>query len=174
MRGVLALVLLLSGCAAYPEPETAPETAPRAAVAPICGADDQCGERQLCARRACVDITADLAECRVPARVPFTLGSAQVSEAAGKALQRSARCVRAGSPLLVILEPAPNEPGTEDERAILAGRRALATAGYLGTLGVTPAALARVTWGELSPVCVPDDAMCWARARRVSLSRNLR
>ncbi len=178
-RFILALPLVVFGCAhqqqtkkdpapiAKAEPAP-PPAAPEAAATPACTADTQCGDKQLCVRGQCVDITADLAECN-QLRVHFTLDSDQIEDGDRDSLVRSARCLRADHSLHVTVEGNADERGTEEYNMALGDRRATAVAKYLTHLGVSKTQLRTVSYGKEKPLCTEHDEECWAQNRRAEL-----
>ena len=152
-----------------PKPVAAPPAeAPAAAAPKTCSTDNDCTAKQLCIRGACVDITADLAECGF-VRVHFDFNSADLRPADRTALERTARCVRAESKLHVTIEGNADERGTEEFNLQLSQRRAGAVEKYLETLGASRAQLDTIGYGEERPLCREHDEACWAKNRRAGV-----
>ena len=76
-----------------------------------------------------------------------------------------------GSPdLHVVVEGHCDERGTTAYNLALGERRASATRRYLIALGVSPAQLTTVSYGEERPLCTISDESCWSRNRRAHLT----
>ena len=112
--------LLVGGCAHQQEVKkdqpavanssgAATPATPTPAGTRSCTTDLDCGAKQLCIRRQCVDVTADLAECSM-LRVHFAFNSVEIDPSDKSALERSARCLKADHALHVTIE------GNADER----------------------------------------------------------
>jgi peptidoglycan-associated lipoprotein len=174
-------VLLMVACAHKPDtkPEAkAQERAPAPAIAASspaatgpksCSADLECGDKQLCIRGACVDITPDLAECR-GVRVHFPFNSSEMDPAELPGLQRSARCLKADRAMKVTIEGNADERGTEEYNLALGDQRAASVAKYLESLGVSDGQLKTVSYGKENPICSDHDEACWSRNRRAELN----
>jgi peptidoglycan-associated lipoprotein len=185
MRGLvstLPLILVIAGChheqavvkSPAPSPMPATQPAPPVAKTPpapstrTCSGDTDCGDKQLCIRGACVDITPELAECSM-LRVHFDFNVAQIHSGDLPSLARIARCLRADHELYVRIEGNADERGTEEYNLALADKRATAVATYLSSLGVTKAQLSTVSYGKDKPLCVEHDEECWAKNRRAAV-----
>jgi peptidoglycan-associated lipoprotein len=171
--------LVAVGCAHTPRQETAPQssaqppskpaTPPADAVASAaCTRDSDCKDSQLCIRRVCVDITADLAECGA-VRIHFPFNSSEMEPPVLAALERSARCLRADRGLHVTIEGNADERGTEEFNLALGDKRAGVVASYLERLGASKAQLQTVSFGEENPLCVEKDEACYAKNRRAAI-----
>ena len=134
----------------------------------VCSSDTDCGDKQLCIRSQCVDITADMAECGTM-RVHFEFNLANLeAEETGK-LQRMGRCLKADHALHVTIEGNADERGTEDWNLALGDKRASAVEDYLERLGVSTAQLKKATFGKDHPLCTQHNEECWAKNRRAAL-----
>jgi len=146
-----------------------PEAKPEAtAAARACSVDTNCGDKQLCIRNQCVDISAGLAECS-SIRVKFDLDAAEVHAEDRPNLDRIGRCLRADLALHVTIEGNADERGTEEYNLSLGQRRALAVDKYLLTAGVSEAQLKTISYGKEKPVCREHDEACWAENRRAAV-----
>jgi peptidoglycan-associated lipoprotein len=133
-----------------------------------CSSDTDCGDKQLCIRSQCVDITPDMAECSTM-RVHFEFNQANLeSDDTGK-LQRMGRCLKADHALHVSIEGNADERGTEEWNLALGDKRASAVEDYLERLGVSGTQLKRVTYGKDRPLCTQHNEECWAKNRRAAL-----
>lgn len=163
---------------ATPTPTAAASAATATAPAPIstpghaCSADSDCGDKQLCVRSQCVDITPELAECST-VRVHFDFNDANLHETAGPKLVRMARCLRADQDLHVTIEGNADERGTEEWNIALGDKRATAVATYLERLGVSQAQLKTVSYGKERPLCEEHNEDCWSKNRRAALKPKL-
>jgi peptidoglycan-associated lipoprotein len=99
-----------------------------------CSSDTDCGDKQLCIRSQCVDITADMAECGT-VRVHFEFNLANLEADDTGKLQRMGRCLKADHALHVTIEGNADERGTEDWNLALGDKRASAVEDYLERLG---------------------------------------
>jgi peptidoglycan-associated lipoprotein len=157
------------------QPASASANAATPAVAPSsaasrggCHSDLDCGERQLCIREQCTDISAGLAECS-HVRVHFPFNSAELGQEERTDLERSARCLKADHALHVTVEGNADERGTEEYNLALGDRRATAVAKYLESLGASDRQLKTVSYGKENPLCTEHDEACWAKNRRAEL-----
>ena len=133
-----------------------------------CTADTECGDKQLCIRNQCTDISAGLAECN-SIRVHFDLDSAEFHPEDRAGLDRISRCLRAEQALHVTIEGNADERGTEEYNLSLGQRRAQAVDKYLLTMGVNDNQLKTISYGKEKPVCREHDEACWAQNRRAAV-----
>jgi peptidoglycan-associated lipoprotein len=133
-----------------------------------CSGDLDCGDKQLCIRSRCVDITANLAECS-NVRLHFAFNSSELSSADKPGLERSARCLKADHQLHVTIEGNADERGTEEYNMALGDRRAGVVRDYLEALGASSAQLKTVSYGKENPLCTQHDEECWAQNRRAEM-----
>jgi peptidoglycan-associated lipoprotein len=133
-----------------------------------CSRDLDCGERQLCIRNQCVDISAGLAEC-LGVRVHFQFNSAELDSDSRILLERSARCLKADRALHITIEGNADERGTEEYNLALGDRRATVIAKHLEMLGASEGQLKTVSYGKENPLCAEHDEACWAKNRRGEL-----
>jgi peptidoglycan-associated lipoprotein len=183
MRNAIAAfaILISSGLACSHQPQKANTIATLQAAAPppaaagtsptatrTCSSDSDCGDRQLCIRSQCVDITAGLPECST-ARIHFDLDQADIHPDETAKLQRMGRCLRADHALHVTIEGNADERGTEEWNLALGDKRATAVENYLEQLGVSAAQLKTVSYGKLRPLCSQHNEECWAKNRRAAL-----
>ncbi|MHC4819558.1 MAG: OmpA family protein, partial [Planctomycetota bacterium] len=66
----------------------------------------------------------------------------------------------------IIIEGYTDERGTNEYNLALGEKRARATMKYLRSLGVSPARMTIMTFGEEKPLCTYDNESCWQRNRR--------
>jgi peptidoglycan-associated lipoprotein len=152
-----------------PKPAAAAAPAEAEATGPkSCSSDNDCGNKQLCLRKMCVDITPDLAECGFM-RVHFDFNSIDLKPEDHATLDRMARCVRADAKLHVTIEGNADERGTEEYNLQLSQRRAAAVAKYLENLGASSEQLDTIGYGEERPACKQHDEACWEKNRRAGL-----
>jgi peptidoglycan-associated lipoprotein len=145
---------------------TAANTSP--AATRTCSSDLDCGERQLCIRSQCVDITPGLPECSTE-RIHFDFNQADIHPDETAKLQRVGRCLKADHALHVTIEGNADERGTEDWNLALGDKRATAVENYLEQLGVSKAQLKTVSYGKDRPLCSQHNEECWAKNRRAAL-----
>lgn len=68
--------------------------------------------------------------------------------------------------LNIIIEGHCDEKGTNEYNLALGEKRAKATKQYIASLGVSPARMMIVTYGEEKPLCVRQNETCWEKNRR--------
>jgi peptidoglycan-associated lipoprotein len=183
---VIAVSILLGvglGACSH-EPEKATAVATPQAAAPVaaparsapatntCSSDSDCGDKQLCIRSQCVNITPELAECNT-VRVHFDFNGANLRSDDENLLNRMGRCLKADHDLHVSVEGNADERGTEEWNIALGDKRATAVAEYLERLGVSKAQLKTVSYGKERPLCVEHDEACWSKNRRAALKPRL-
>jgi peptidoglycan-associated lipoprotein len=178
MRKIVLPFLLVVACSSQkeaPPPQAAPPPAPAsqpvANAAPAgksCSADTECGDKQLCIRNQCVDITAGLAECST-IRVHFDLDATELHADDRTNLDRMSRCLRADLALHVTIEGNADERGTEEYNLSLGQKRAQAVDKYLQAMGVSETQLKTISYGKEKPVCREHDEACWSQNRRAAI-----
>ena len=180
--GIAAFVIVVSSgfaCSHQQQKETAVAPsqgpAPRRTVANTsptaertCSSDLDCGERQLCIRSQCVDITPGLAECS-NVRIHFDFNQADIHPDETAKLQRMGRCLKADHALHVTIEGNADERGTEEWNLALGDKRATSVESYLEQLGVSKAQLKTVSYGKDRPLCTQHNEECWAKNRQAAL-----
>jgi peptidoglycan-associated lipoprotein len=159
-----------SNLSSIAEPTSQPT--PKLAGPKACSVDLDCGDRQLCIRGTCTDISAGLAECQM-VRVHFDYDAAHLRTGDFPSLQRVARCLKADQSLLVRIEGNTDERGTMEYNLTLGDKRATAVSRYLETLGVTPTQLKTVSYGEVKPLCEVHNEGCWSKNRRTAVKPQL-
>jgi len=85
-------------------------------------------------------------------------------------LLENADLLKGSQSLRVVVEGHCDERGTTAYNLALGERRANATRRYLIALGVSPAQLSTVSYGEERPLCTMSDESCWGRNRRAHLT----
>ncbi len=177
VRGIA--LALLAACAHTEEKKEAPVAAPTPAPAPApvaaapaaektCNQDTDCGDKQLCIRGRCTDISLGLAECS-ELRVHFAFNAYEIPPQDKSGLERIARCLRADQVIHVTIEGNADERGTEEYNLHLGDKRATEVEKYLKALGVSAAQLKTVSYGKDNPLCSEHNEDCWAKNRRASL-----
>ncbi len=183
MRQLIMVALVVGGCAHKQETKNDTAATTQNAATPArggatagsssgdksCSADLECGDKQLCIRGRCTDISAGLAEC-THVRVHFPFNSSEMDPAELTALQRSGRCLKADAALHVSIEGNADERGTEEYNLALGDRRASSVAKYLESLGASDSQLRTVSYGKENPLCTQHDEACWAKNRRAELT----
>jgi peptidoglycan-associated lipoprotein len=69
----------------------------------------------------------------------------------------------------IVIEGHGDERGTNEYNLALGEKRANATKDYLNSLGLSPARVSTVTYGEEKPLCTNSVESCWQRNRRSSI-----
>lgn len=82
---------------------------------------------------------------------------------------RRGSCLRREQGLRVVIEGNADERGTVEYNIALGQRRADAVRQYLEELGVSPAQVRTVSYGEERPMCTEHSEDCWAKNRRAAL-----
>jgi len=85
-------------------------------------------------------------------------------------LLENADLLKDSQDLRVVVEGHCDERGTTAYNLALGERRANATRRYLIALGVSPAQVGTVSYGEERPLCTIADESCWSRNRRAHLT----
>jgi len=85
-------------------------------------------------------------------------------------LLENADLLKGSQNLHVVVEGHCDERGTTAYNLALGERRAGATRRYLIALGVSPAQLTTVSYGEERPLCTIADESCWSRNRRAHIT----
>ncbi len=179
-HAIICLSLVSSLIACSHESKKATTVATPQAAAPVaarftpppstrsCTSDSDCGDKQLCIRSQCVDITPDLAECST-VRVHFDFNDSNLHPDETTKLVRMARCLKADHDLHVAIEGNADERGTEEWNIALGDKRATAVAQYLEHLGVSNAQLKTISYGKERPLCDQHNEECWSKNRRAAL-----
>jgi peptidoglycan-associated lipoprotein len=170
---------LLSACAATPKAlapsETVADGAAAKAAAPApepvaaapapgaCSSDAQCAGGERCDAGRCAPAEA----CGL-LRVRFAFDSAQLDEAAMKALREDAECLSRRRPSALVIEGHCDERGTTEYNVALGARRAEAVRSYLAGLGVRTR-FDTVSFGKELPVARGSTETAWAQNRRAEL-----
>ena len=66
----------------------------------------------------------------------------------------------------IVLEGHCDDRGTNEYNLALGEKRAKAAKNYLSTLGVSPARMIVITFGEEKPLCYEQEDTCWQQNRR--------
>lgn len=156
--------------AAAPDTVASAERAADPAAHSKCMTDDQCKANELCISSKCVSITAELGECRKTS-THFEFDSAVLRKDDLPRLQRAARCMGALPAVGTLVAGNCDERGTVQYNIALGFRRAHSVAKYLQDLGVAPARLSEVSYGEEIPGCTELTEECWATNRRADIAR---
>lgn len=81
-------------------------------------------------------------------------------------LRANADWLKSNSDVRVEIEGHCDERGTNEYNLALGAKRAQSAREYLTTLGVAPARLSTISYGEEIPVCREQDENCWRQNRR--------
>jgi peptidoglycan-associated lipoprotein len=99
--------------------------------------------------------------------VYFAFDLATLDEAARERLAKNADFLRQRPEFVVTLEGHCDERGTNEYNLALGERRAQSAREYLVSLGIEPARLLSLSYGEERPACSESEEGCWQRNRRV-------
>jgi peptidoglycan-associated lipoprotein len=102
--------------------------------------------------------------------VHFEFDKSVIRDADKPILLENADLLKDSPDLRVVVEGHCDERGTTAYNLALGERRANATRRYLIALGVSPAQLGTVSYGEERPLCTMADESCWSRNRRAHLT----
>jgi peptidoglycan-associated lipoprotein len=100
------------------------------------------------------------------AAVHFEFDSSQLDDAARAELQRLAEWMSTRGGATVTLEGHTDDRGTDEYNLALGERRARAMRDYLTRLGVPPARIKTISYGEERPAATGADEGAWAENRR--------
>jgi peptidoglycan-associated lipoprotein len=81
-------------------------------------------------------------------------------------LDTAASALHENSEQNIIIEGHTDERGTNEYNLALGEKRAKATMHYLRALGISPARMTIMTFGEEKPLCTSQNESCWQRNRR--------
>ena len=81
-------------------------------------------------------------------------------------LRANADWLKSNTNARVEIEGHCDERGTNEYNLALGAKRAQSTREYLTTLGVAPARLSTISYGEEIPVCREQEENCWKQNRR--------
>ncbi len=163
--------LVIGGCAteAAKKPETAAQVSRSAApTTPRSGA----GKSEVSSRKAPAGSSLDaLREGKTPASGPlkeiyFDFDKYDLSAVARATLKTNADWLRANPAVNVEIEGHCDERGTTEYNLALGAKRARAAMDYFVTLGISPARIKTVSYGEELPSCKEKSEDCYRKNRR--------
>lgn len=96
----------------------------------------------------------------------FSYDSAELSVQAKSQLEENSRWFRQYPNATITVEGHCDERGTEEYNLALGDRRAQATRSYLIAIGIDPARLEAISFGEERPFVMGHDEAAWAKNRR--------
>jgi peptidoglycan-associated lipoprotein len=96
----------------------------------------------------------------------FDFDKSNLKPAAQENLLRKAEQLRAHMDVVVTIEGNCDERGTPEYNLALGDRRAESAKAFLVNLGIDPARLTTISYGEERPVCMEHTEECWAKNRR--------
>ncbi len=99
--------------------------------------------------------------------IHFDFDSSLLSSTASQTLEGNAAWIKAHPRATVKLEGHCDERGTDEYNLALGQRRAQSAFDYLRTLGVNPAQLSTITYGEEVPLDPGHTESAWSKNRRV-------
>ncbi|NBC96815.1 MAG: peptidoglycan-associated lipoprotein Pal [Deinococcus-Thermus bacterium] len=150
LLSLLAVLVLAAGCAGetteQPEATTGPDTAGQAG-APAPGTVAEF-----------VEVVGD--------RVFFGFDRSDLSANARATLDRQAEWLREYPEVQVQIEGHTDERGTRNYNLALGDRRATAVRNYMVALGIDPARISTISYGEERPVALGSNEEAWAQNRR--------
>ena len=173
----LAFAFALYACAPSVAPKADPKAGAGGAGTAKSGADSRAGEG---ARGAGKEADTDRSSLKqlqegkppiTPASSPlkdiyFDYDRYDLSSDARTVLRANADWLKNNSNVRVEIEGHCDERGTNEYNLALGAKRAQSAREYLATLGVAPARLSTISYGEEIPVCKEQDESCWRQNRR--------
>jgi len=81
-------------------------------------------------------------------------------------LDSAASFLKKNAKLNLLIEGHCDERGTNEYNLALGEKRAKAVKDYLTSLGIMPARMSVITYGEEKPVCTEQNEICWQKNRR--------
>uniref|UniRef100_Q3ARS4 Peptidoglycan-associated lipoprotein n=1 Tax=Chlorobium chlorochromatii (strain CaD3) TaxID=340177 RepID=Q3ARS4_CHLCH len=97
----------------------------------------------------------------------FDFNKSELGTTRNEQLKRNANWIKAHPTSNIIIEGHCDERGTNEYNIALGERRANSAKDYMVTLGVDPARLTTVSYGEEKPVAIGSTEEAWAQNRRV-------
>jgi peptidoglycan-associated lipoprotein len=96
----------------------------------------------------------------------FDYDKYSIREDARSILDTAASVLNENSEQDIIIEGHTDERGTNEYNLALGEKRAKATMKYLRSLGVSPARMTIMTFGEEKQFCTTQNEICWQKNRR--------
>lgn len=149
----LSVLLLAAACKHRPPPVVAPPSATVASAGPrsTSSAAEQAAIEQVKANFA---------------RIHFALDSSRLDSEAQSALAENARILEAFPGIRVEIQGHADERGTVDYNLALGMRRADGVSRALSAMGVDPARVRTISYGEERPLATASSEIAWSRNRR--------
>jgi peptidoglycan-associated lipoprotein len=97
----------------------------------------------------------------------FEFDRYDLTEDTKRALDELGQALKANPQFTVLIEGHADERGTPEYNLALGDRRAQAAKDYLVALGVDPARIDTISYGEQRPVDARHDELAWAINRRI-------
>ncbi len=111
-------------------------------------------------------VTAKTEETATLKDVLFDYDKYNIRDDARPVLDKAASFLKKNGTMSVVVEGHCDERGTNEYNLALGERRAKAVKDYLTSLGIMPARMSVVTYGEEKPLCTEQDEPCWQKNRR--------
>jgi peptidoglycan-associated lipoprotein len=134
-----------------------------------CTSNDDCGTGESCQAGVCAKAAATDTCNWNP--IHFAFNESALTPEARAQLNDLSDCIKKGNFKKITLEGNADERGTEEYNLQLSNRRAASVRKYLVDLGVAPAKLDTVGYGENRPVNEGHNEEAWAANRRVEFRR---
>jgi len=99
-------------------------------------------------------------------KIYFDFDQFTLSAESRQTLGENAKYLQANSGVQVVIEGHCDERGSDEYNLALGESRALAAKNYLVSLGVSPARLSVISYGEEKPAVMGADEDAWAKNRR--------
>lgn len=166
---LFVLTLLASGCAKKPVAEqSSTEVTSQVQVQqdqPSGVAEQGVSENNVYDAAAAAKAAEDAATAGLE-RIHFDFDQYVLTDEAKAILVQNAGLLRAAPAIRVLIEGHCDERGSDEYNLALGEKRALATQNYLVSLGVTPARMSILSYGEEMPLDPAQSTEAWAKNRR--------
>jgi peptidoglycan-associated lipoprotein len=168
---ILLLVILVAGCAKkLPPPSASPIQKEKSAKETIAESVKKETVKEVIEQK-----TAKLEETSAASRVEeasvlkdalFDYNKYDIRADDRPVLDAAASFLKKNAKLNVLIEGHCDERGTNEYNLALGEKRAKAVKDYLTSLGIMPARMSVITYGEEKPVCTEQNEDCWQKNRR--------
>lgn len=125
-----------------------------------CQSDSDCPNGKSCINNRCVD-----AGCKVPV-VYFDFDQYYLTSEAQSTLRANAGCLKEFKSKTIVIEGHCDERGTAEYNLSLGQKRAQAVRDFVVDLGIDPAAIKIISYGEERPAEYGSTEAAWAKNRR--------
>jgi peptidoglycan-associated lipoprotein len=167
---VLLMIFVAAGCAKKyvapsQEPAVQKETAKQQPVEPVKKemVKEMVEPKEAKLQGSAVSTTEEMSALK---DVLFDYDKYNIRDDARPVLDNVASFLRKNGTINILIEGHCDERGTNEYNLALGEKRAKAAKDYLISLGVMPARLSIITYGEEKPLCTEHTETCWQKNRR--------